>query len=82
MYTPTVHTKPKKILSFQQDGATPHKAHATMAHFRTLFGNKIWSLKAELKWSPHSPDLAPLEFFFWDAAKQKCTKRSLAFLDS
>ena len=45
-----------------------------MAHLRTLFGNRYWSLQAELKWSPHRPDLAPLDFFFWGAAKAEVYK--------
>ena len=59
LYTPNQ----KRLLWFQKDGATPHIGHATMAHLRTLFENKIWSLQAELEWSPHSPDPAPLDFF-------------------
>ena len=70
LYTPNQ----KKLLWFQQDGATPHAAHATMAHLRTLFGNRIWSLQAELEWSPHSPDIASLDFFFWGAAKAEVYK--------
>ena len=69
-YTPNL----KRLLWFQQDGATPHTAHATMTHLRTLFGSRIWSLQAELEWSPHSPDLAPFDFFFWGAAKAEVYK--------
>ena len=47
-----------------------------MAYLRTLFGNRIWSLQAELEWSPHSPDLAPLDFFFWGAAKAEVYKEN------
>ena len=42
--------------------------------FFASFGNRIWSLQAELVWSPHSPDLAPLDFFFWGAAKAEVYK--------
>ena len=31
-------------------------------------------MQAELEWSPHSPDLAPLDFFFWGAAKAEVYK--------
>ena len=31
----------KRLQWFQQDGATPHTAHATMAYLRTLFGNRV-----------------------------------------
>ena len=44
-----------------------------MVHLRTLFGNRIWSLQAELKWSLHSPNLAPLDFF-WGIAKAEVYK--------
>ena len=70
MYTPNQ----KRFLWLQQDGATPHTAHATMAHLRILLENRIWSLQTELEWSPHSPDLAPLNFFFWGAAKAEMYK--------
>ena len=71
LYTP----KQKRFLWFQQDGATPHTAHITLAHLRTLFQNRIWSLQAELEWSPHSPYLAPLDFFFWGVAKAEVYKK-------
>ena len=64
----------KRFQWYQQDGATPHTAHATMAPLRILFGNRIWSLQAELEWSPHSPDLSPLDFFFRGAAKAEVYK--------
>ena len=76
LYTPNQ----KRLLWFQQDGATPHTAHATMAHLRTLFGNRIWSLQAELEWSLHYPDLAPIDFFFWDAAKAEVYKEKFCSL--
>ena len=70
LYTPNQ----KRFLWFQQDGATPHTPHATIANLRTLFGNRIWSLQAELEWSLHSPDLAPLDFFLGGTAKAEVYK--------
>ena len=64
----------KRLLWFQQDDATPHTALATMAYLRTVFGNRIWSLQAELEWSPRSPDFALLDFFLWGAAKAEVYK--------
>ena len=75
MYTPNQ----KRFLWFQQNSATPYTAHATVVHLRTLFGNRIWSLQVELKWSPHSPDLAPVDFF-WGAAKAEVYKEKPRFL--
>ena len=70
----------KRLLWFQQEGATPHTAHGTMAHLRTLFGNRIWSLQVVLELSLHSPDLAPLDFSFWGAAKAQVYKEKPCFL--
>ena len=47
-----------------------------MAYLRTLLGNRIWSLQAELEWSPHSPDFAPFDFFFGGAAKAEVYKEN------
>ena len=76
LYTPNQ----KRLLWFQQDGATPYTARATMAHLHTLLRNRFWSLQAELEWSPHSPDFAPLDFFFWNAAKAEENKENLCSL--
>ena len=76
LYTPNQ----KRFLWFQQDGATPHTAHVIMAHLRTLFGNRIWSLQAQLESFLHSPDLEPLDFFFWGAAKAEVYKEKPHFL--
>ena len=80
MRTSTNYThQTKRLLWFQQDGATPHTAHTTMAHLHTLFENRTWSLQAELEWSLHSPDLAPLDFF-WGAAKAEVYKEKACSL--
>ena len=47
-----------------------------MAHLLTLFGNKIRSLQAELEWSPHSPNLASLDFLLWSDAKGEVHKEN------
>ena len=54
---------------FMQDGATPHTAGATIAHLQQLFNNRVLSLGMPHEWSPHSPDLNPLDFWLWGAAK-------------
>ena len=48
---------------FQQDGATPHTATATMRHLNELFGENVISKKSAFPWSPRSLDLSPLDFF-------------------
>lgn len=54
---------------FQQDGATPHTATATMRHLNELFGENVISKKSAFPWSPRSPDLSPLDFFLWGYCK-------------
>jgi hypothetical protein len=54
---------------FQQDGATCHTSRATMAVLSTLFGERIISKGATIEWPPRSPDLNPLDFWFWGYAK-------------
>ena len=47
----------------QQDGAAPHTAGASMAWLAAHFPGRLISLKSEVEWAPHSPDLSPLDFF-------------------
>ena len=58
---------------FQQDGATCHTAHATLDVLRPVFeGRIIISRRADVV-SPHrSCDLPPLDYYLWDAVKDKC----------
>ena len=54
---------------FMQDGARPHTSHASVAHLKEKFGTRLISLNTDHEWSPHSPDLNPLDFWFWGDAK-------------
>ena len=56
---------------FQQDGATPHTATATLEMLRENFGQRVISLKTDFNWAPHSPDLNPLDFFLWGHLKNR-----------
>ena len=55
---------------FQQDGATPHTATATIQHLKEMFGEKVISKKTTFPWAPRSPDLSPLDFFLWGYCKE------------
>ena len=52
-----------------QDGATPHTANATMSALQESFGDRIISKKSTFQWAPRSPDLNPLDFYFWGYCK-------------
>ena len=47
---------------FQQDGATPHTANKSQQWCRNNF--KFFLNKHH--WPPNSPDLNPLDFFYWN----------------
>jgi hypothetical protein len=45
---------------FQQDGATAHTSHASMAKIQSFFGDRVISRGL---WAPRSPDLTPPDYF-------------------
>ena len=67
----------KKVV-FMQDGATPHTSNETVEHLYSVFGDdyNLIGKKLDIEWAPHSPDLNPLDFFFWGAAKNEVYKIS------
>ena len=50
---------------FQQDGATAHCTNMVMDWLRGKFGERIISHNSALAWPSRSPDLSPLDFWFW-----------------
>ena len=62
---------------FQQDGATPHTAAASRLWLQQRFPGRVISLKEEVQWAPHSPDLSPLDFFLCGYLKNRVYKDKL-----
>ena len=56
---------------FQQDGATNHTAEAILGVLRTVFEDRIISRRADVVRLPRSCDLTPLDYYLWDAVKDK-----------
>jgi len=56
----------EELSNFQQDGATSHTLHDSMAGIQSFFGERI-ILKG--LWPPRSPDLTPLDYFLWGYLK-------------
>lgn len=56
---------------FQQDGATPHTATATIDLLHTQFPGRVISKNGDCNWPPRSCDLTPLDFFLWGYLKGK-----------
>ena len=59
----------RSIQWFQQDGATPHTSLESRMWLEDHFGHRLVSNKTTHIWSPHSPDLSPLDFFLWGYCK-------------
>ena len=56
---------------FQQDGASPHTAKASLLWLQRKFNGRLISLKTDVEWAPNSPDLSPLDFFMWGYLKAR-----------
>lgn len=57
---------------YQQDGASAHTARSTIDFLKREFDGRVISLNADFspyKWPAHSPDMNPLDYWFWSALK-------------
>ena len=67
---------------FMQDGATPHRTKDVFETLFNCFNTPVIGLnypkfaKGGLEWPPYSPDLNPLDFFFWGYLKDKVYKNN------
>lgn len=61
---------------YQQDGAGPHCSAIALNYLIHKFGMKLISRKTLLIWPPHSPDLTPLDCWFWNALKGRIGSRN------
>lgn len=64
-----------KTCWWQQDGAPAHSAEQTIHFLQSVFGDRFLGYSARSKvhsqhiWPPHSPDLNPLDYWFWNQLK-------------
>jgi len=58
---------------FQQDGATAHTARP-LEILREMFPSQLISLRGDIGWPAHSPDLTPCDFFLWGYLKAEVYK--------
>jgi len=67
---------------FMQDGATPHRTKDVFEAIFDCFDTRVIGLNypnfanGGLEWLPYSPDLNPLDFFFWGYLKDKSYKNN------
>ena len=59
-------------ITFQQDGAPPHINNEVKQYLQQRFsGGRVLSRHFEFNWPPRSPDITPMDYFFWGYIKQK-----------
>lgn len=51
---------------FQQDSATPYNAQITVGWFNRHFNEEWIGTYGPIRWPARSPDLTPLDFWFWE----------------
>nr|CAH7745775.1 unnamed protein product [Callosobruchus chinensis] len=56
---------------FQQDGAPPHYALPVRQFLEETFPDRWIGRRGPIEWPARSPDLSPLDFFFWGHLKSK-----------
>ena len=57
---------------FQQDCAMYHTAEAALDILRPVFEHCIINRRANVVWPPRSCGLTSLDYYLWDAVKEKC----------
>ncbi|GFY66643.1 putative mariner [Trichonephila inaurata madagascariensis] len=62
-------------LFFRQDGIPPHCSLAINQYLDQEFPHPWMGKRINIEWSPRSPDLTPMDFFFWGAVKDKVYSR-------
>ena len=69
---PQLQTKPNfDELFFQQDGTSPHYALRVRDYLNKVFTQRWFGRTGSIEWPPCSPDLTPMDFFFWGVVKNK-----------
>lgn len=56
---------------FQQDGAPPHFGVDVRQYLDAIFPQRWIGRRGAVEWPARSPDLSPLDFFFWGYLKEK-----------
>ena len=67
----------KKGLWFQQDGARVHTTDEVLDFLKSKFNGRVISNRLDFSWPAKSPNLNPLDYFFWGAAEAEVNKKKL-----
>lgn len=77
-YLDDVNLEARNQIYFQQDGAPPHQFHEVRTLLNRLFQNRWIATNGPVRWPPRSPDITPLDFYFWGYVKDEVYKRRYA----
>nr|CAH7726603.1 unnamed protein product [Callosobruchus chinensis] len=61
----------RREMWFQQDGCPAHYAHSVREYLDEEFPGRWIGRSGPISWPARSPDLNPLDFFYWGAVKEK-----------
>lgn len=70
-YLDNIPLQERESLFFQHDGAPPHNAAIVVNCLNTNFGEKWLANNGPIRWPARSPDITPLDFYFWGFLKNK-----------
>ena len=69
---PQLARKRKLSTIFMQDGAPSHYASITRNYLYRIFSKeRVISRGCDISWPPRSPDLNPLDYWFWGTLKAR-----------
>ena len=74
------HRKYSRVI-YQHDGAPSHTARETIDLLKTNFSDRLISQHTDWIWPANSPDLSPLDYFFWGLLKMRVFKNAHSSLD-
>lgn len=64
----------RNLVYFQQDGAPAHNSHMVRQLLNVNFAENWLGTYGPNRWPPRSPDLTPLDFYFWGFIKNEIYK--------
>lgn len=79
-YLDDVNLEERNRIFFQQDGAPPHEFHEVKTLLDRLFQERWIARNGPIRWPPRSPDITPLDFYFWGYVKDQVYKSRYANL--
>ncbi|XP_076666296.1 uncharacterized protein LOC143367911 [Andrena cerasifolii] len=71
----------RRNMFYQQDGAGPHYATIARDYLNQTFQDRWIGRGGPVAWPPRSPDMTPLDFFFWGYLKDEVYRQPVDTLE-